>query len=328
MTQHSRPARFARLRVFLTALCFAGTADVLAAPMVYVPDSSTGKIAIVDSANGAMAGEIVTGRDPRGIAIHPDGNTLYVGNFEGKSLSIIDALSQQEKAHIPLPGIVQGVAVKPDGSAVYVANGNSVTVVNATSHAMVATIPVDGSPRGVIVSRSGQSVYTSNYAAGTLSILDSATHTKTATITLASGSYPGGLAEHPGSGRVYISGWGTNKLYVVDPQKRSVLTSITVGYRPGAVAMSPDGKFVYVCMGGELHGLGTGGCRGRRYREQQACRHDRHAAKQSVFDRSRHPSGWQQGVCHRLQRRSVDAGSRAEKYCRQDHGKFASLGNG
>jgi YVTN family beta-propeller protein len=102
MTQHSRPARFARLRVFLTALCFAGTADVLAAPMVYVPDSSTGKIAIVDSANGAMTGEIVTGRDPRGIAIHPDGNTLYIGNFEGKSLSIIDALSQQEKANIPL----------------------------------------------------------------------------------------------------------------------------------------------------------------------------------------------------------------------------------
>ena len=52
MTQHSRPARFARLRVFLTALCFAGTADVLAAPMVYVPDSSTGKIAIVDPDSG------------------------------------------------------------------------------------------------------------------------------------------------------------------------------------------------------------------------------------------------------------------------------------
>lgn len=218
--------------------------------MAYVPDSTAGKLSIVDTATGTNVGEIVIGRDPRSVAIHPDGSTLFVGNWETRSLSVIDVRARMERANIPLSSMVQAVAVKPDGSRVYVTNGNAVTVVNTQSNSVSATIPVDGSPRGIIVSRSGQFAYTSNSAAGTFSILDLATNTNAATIMLSSTGQPFGLVEHPGSGLVYVAGYGTNRLYVVDPQRKILITSIVVGNRPNAVALSPDGKFAYVSNGG------------------------------------------------------------------------------
>lgn len=247
--------RISRLRNAMPVLASAlvvlmtfGTS--LAGPMAYVPDATTGKVAIIDTAAGAKVGEIVTGRDPRGVAIHPSGKTLYLGNFEGKSLSVFDAQTLQEKANLALGGLVQGVAIKPDGSRVYVANGNYVSVIDTATNAVIATVPTAGTPRGILVARNGQYVYTSNYLSGKFSILDSTANTIVATLTLSSTSQPYGMAENPVSRMVYVTGYATNRLYVIDPVKRSLVKSIAVGYRPIAVAFSPDNKYAYVCNAG------------------------------------------------------------------------------
>src|ERR1700722_8686988 len=53
----------------------------------------------------------------------------------------------------------------------------------------------------------------------------------------------------PATGRVYASNEGANTISVIDLAKDTVVATIPVGNRPRGMALSPDGKTVYVTLG-------------------------------------------------------------------------------
>ena len=69
------------------ALC-AGAAQ--AAPFAYVPNEKSGTISIIDTATDTVSGEIPAGKRPRGIAISPDGKTIYVSDQPTNGVNVID----------------------------------------------------------------------------------------------------------------------------------------------------------------------------------------------------------------------------------------------
>src|SRR5439155_885281 len=105
--------------------------------------------------------------DPSGVAVSPDGQSVYVTNFHlqaNGTLAQYDVgaggkLTPKSPAMVAAGIAPEGVAVSPDGQSVYVANNDSNTVSQYDAGAggkltpkSPATVAGHGGPRGVAVS--------------------------------------------------------------------------------------------------------------------------------------------------------------------------------
>jgi YVTN family beta-propeller protein len=88
-----------------------------------------------------------------------------------------------------------------------------------------------------------QNAYITNTSAGTVSVIDTATNTVTATIAV--GGTDTGVAVSPDGSKVYIGSFDTNTVSVIATATNRVIATIAVP-SPLGVAVSPDGGKVYV----------------------------------------------------------------------------------
>ena len=86
--------------------------------------------------------------------------------------------------------------------------------------------------------------YVTNSEDNTVSVIDTATNTVTATVPV--GSYPWGVAVSPDGTKVYVANEGSNTVSVIDTATNTVTATVDVGINPLGVAVSPDGTKVYV----------------------------------------------------------------------------------
>src|ERR1017187_4935941 len=88
-----------------------------------------------------------------------------------------------------------------------------------------------------------QTAYIPNEGEGTVSVINVATNTVTATITV--GNYPYGVSVSPDGTRVYVTNAMDGTVSVINTATNGVLATIPVGYWPDYLAVSPDGSTVY-----------------------------------------------------------------------------------
>jgi len=86
--------------------------------------------------------------------------------------------------------------------------------------------------------------YIANLESNTVSVIDTATDTVTATVNV--GIEPSGAAVSPNGTRVYVTNCMSNSVSVVDAAKNKVIDTVYVGSYPWGVAVTPDGTKVYV----------------------------------------------------------------------------------
>src|SRR3989338_3703956 len=80
---------------------------------------------------------------------------------------------------------------------------------------------------------------------GTVSVINTADNTVTATVPVGSG--PFGVAAHPAVSFVYITNFGDDTVSVIDTSNNAVTSvELPVGFGPFGVAVHPAGTFVYV----------------------------------------------------------------------------------
>jgi len=108
----------------------------------------------------------------------------------------------------------------------------------------VIQLPAGSHPHGLAIDEAGQRVFVGNHWANTLSVIDAASLTVSATIPLPNATGPNGVAYLPGRDRVYVANRDSNNLSVVDPTAGSIVTTQNVGYLPDGVAVMDD--LVYV----------------------------------------------------------------------------------
>ena len=89
--------------------------------------------------------------------------------------------------------------------------------------------------------------YVTNVFASTVSVIDTASNTVTATVAVGSG--PFGLAITPDGTRAYIANLFDNTLSVIDTASNTVVATVALGNGPRAVAITPDGTRAYVTGG-------------------------------------------------------------------------------
>jgi len=139
------------------------------------------------------------------------------------------------------------------------AGSNTVSVIDTRSNRVIGSpIPVGDVPIGVAVAPGGRKVYVANNGTDTISVIDTAANIVIATIAV--GPNPFGVAVSPDSSKVYVANSGTcgscttppapfppDTVSVIDASTNTVIGSaIPVGSIPLGLAVTPDGRKVYV----------------------------------------------------------------------------------
>ncbi len=158
-----------------------------------------------------------------------------------------------------------GMAVTPDNRFVYVANNNnygladrdSVTVIDAQTNLPVTTIN-DASfaqPYTISINPAGTRAYVTNSNACSITIIDIATNTVTGTIAGGTLDGPSGMAITPDGSTGYVNNYGApcgvgsgngTTVSVINLNTNMITATLTVDQAPAALAITPDGAFVYV----------------------------------------------------------------------------------
>jgi YVTN family beta-propeller protein len=151
-------------------------------------DQCVGSLSIFDMDLKTQVGSVAVGWAPEGVAVHPNGQYVYVANSGDRTVSVMETvfnrvigiINLDEFGGAPQPLVPRGVAVSPDGYRLYVTDGASdrLFVIDTTAnHAVVGIVQLrlDDNPRtpyGVSVSPDNRRVYVANTASNTVSVVD------------------------------------------------------------------------------------------------------------------------------------------------------------
>ncbi|MDG4595274.1 MAG: PASTA domain-containing protein [Candidatus Contendobacter sp.] len=161
---------------------------LVARPPINVnPDQCVGSLSIFDVDLKTQVGSVAVGWAPEGVAVHPNGQYVYVANSGDRTVSVMETvfnrvigiITLDEFGGAPQPLVPRGVAVSPDGQRVYVTDGagDRLFVIDTTAnHAVVGIVQLrldDNArvPYGVSVSPDNRRVYVANTATNTVSVV-------------------------------------------------------------------------------------------------------------------------------------------------------------
>jgi YVTN family beta-propeller protein len=212
---------------------------------VYVANTISGHVTIIDAVTNTVLGSVISGSIPFGVAVHPSGNLVYLTNSGEDSVSVIDTTTRAVLKKIPVGVQPYGIAVNPAGTRLYVANHGStakdaVSVIDTATNTVITNIEVTSlsigtGPYGVVVNPAGTRVYVANNFSGYVAVIDPATNTMIDTIPV--GNQPIGVSLNSDGTRLYVAVKGTSSVVVIDTASNKVvlpLPGVPVGTSPFA----------------------------------------------------------------------------------------------
>lgn len=157
----------------------------------------------------------------------------YVTNQSTNVVHMLRTTDWLNVGNIPVGNSPAGIAIPTIGGFALVANkgGNSVSRIDLATSTVTATIPVPGNPTSVAITPDGARAY-----------------------VVQSTNCPAPPVPTPGPGPTPTPGGPTPgptpvppcTVAVIDTATNTVVTNVTVGHDPFAIAMAPNGGFAYV----------------------------------------------------------------------------------
>ncbi len=227
-------------------------AAALASATLAVPGIAAAKPPVVELLRKAETGSM-----PKGAALSPDGNSLYVTNFGQKdknNITVLDAHTLAPKGRIDLAGNVVESVLSPDGKTLYVSNfgRNSVEFVDLASKTVTREVKTDTHPKILVLSPDGRSLFAANWASASVTQID--VGSATVVRTLATGQQPRGMAMTR-SGTLFVANFNGASIDVFKGKDFSERTRVSACTIPRHLALSPDDKTLYVScyMASQVH---------------------------------------------------------------------------
>jgi YVTN family beta-propeller protein len=132
-------------------------------------------------------------------------------------------------------------------------NKNTVDFVSTCPWAITNRVPVGTAPVGATFTPDGKTVLVANSGSGSISFVDVASHTVTATLPLPAfngdPAMPNNIIITSDASMAYVTDHDGNPgglVYIVDLVKKAVVGQINVGAYPSGSALSPDGSQLWV----------------------------------------------------------------------------------
>jgi YVTN family beta-propeller protein len=203
----------------------------------------------IATATNTAAPPITVGSQPYGMAITPDGKTVYVANYGSGTVTPIATATNTAGPPITVGSGPFDIAITPDGKTAYVANLDSGTVTpiaTATNTAgppiTVGSVPLG--PFDIVITPDGKTAYVTDSGSGTVTPIATATNTAGPPITV--GSYPENIAITPDGKTAYVTDYDSGTVTPIATATNTAGPPITTGTAPERIVITPDGKTAYV----------------------------------------------------------------------------------
>jgi YVTN family beta-propeller protein len=215
--------------------------------------------------DNAKVGELAAGiNSPAQVALSKNSDTAYVTNFEDArtNISVIHTPTMTKLFDIGNAAMLKphGVSVTPDFRHVLVMNSfsDNITIIRTSDNTIVATVPVSGSvpqlpigylfqfePYQAAITPESRFAYITCRKSGEVRVLDIDSRTIVDSIKV--GATPLIPAITPDGGYVFVANRNSNSVSAIKTSTKKVEYTIeNVGVEPHGVAVSKDGKFLYV----------------------------------------------------------------------------------
>jgi len=261
-----------------TATPSAATTYVPDAPFVLLGHNTPADVPIQEFPTGGLFNNTPVNSNPyaqdmfvpfsalaAGLAISPDGSTLYVANYQNDSLSIVNTATRTVSNEVVFfaPGQAEAIGEMPYWPVVvsnsagapaktYVSSQRDGQVLVVSLSGSVNVINVGGEPNRMILSADQHRLYVANGDLDEIEVIDTKNDVVECRISVArpgyryKGSNPNSLALSPDGRRLYATLGGENAVAVIDVGSQQVLGRIPTGWYPSSVTVSADGKTLYV----------------------------------------------------------------------------------
>jgi YVTN family beta-propeller protein len=250
---------------------------------VYAVDTRRNAVLVFDPRTQSVS-SVRVGAGPIAIATNAAINRIYVANFEGGSVSVIDGTNDSVLATLGVGPRPYVVAVNPATNRIYVSNtfSNLITVIDGATNS--TTTVKAGSADAIGVDSRLDKVYLLGYEDTNLIVLNRvplvvgkipvgshawsmASNETTGTLyvtrvgsaelvivdevaglvtTVPTGAFPCGVAVNPVTNTVYVANHGDDTVTVIDGARRALIATVKVGQSPQAVAVDAKRNRVYV----------------------------------------------------------------------------------
>jgi YVTN family beta-propeller protein len=237
---------------------------------VYVSNEVSGDLSIIDARTPAVTATVPLGKRPRGLALAPDGRTLYVA-LSGSPMGgpgvdetklppadkSADGIGVVDVATRSLARVIRGVSdpeqlvVGADGKLLFVASEDrgELVVLAAVDGAVRTRIPVGAEAEGVNLAPDGTVVYVTSEAEHRVTVVD--TRTLRAVARMEVGIRPRSTAFSRDGARAYVLNEASADVSEIDTRALRVLRTLPLpaGSLPMSGAVGTDGTLLYVSTG-------------------------------------------------------------------------------
>ncbi len=195
-----------------------------------------------------------------GLAVSPDGRTLYAAQVYGKAVVSLELQSGRVVARRDLAAEAYSVALAPDGRLLYVSvwGGAKVAVLDPATLAPVALIAVGEHPNAMLFSKDARRLFVACANTNHVYVVDLKTRQVEERIGVAlspnapPGSTPNALALSPDGATLLVANADNNSVAVVDvgrPGDSRFQGFVPTGWYPTGVAFDHGGENLLVLSG-------------------------------------------------------------------------------
>ena len=218
--------------------------------VAYVTNAADGSISVIDLQTfSEVARWSIAEEASHGLALSPDGRTLYAGTGVDGELLGLDTRDGSVVRRIAANNNAHGIDSTDDGRYVFMGAGGT----NDSAHLLrLETSTGTTTPLGeglnpvghIDASPDGSRLYVANLATDTLTVLD--TTTLEVIRILPVGDGPNESRSTPDGRYVFVANWNSSDLTIIDAETLSTDRTIEVGEGTHGVAITPDGSEAWV----------------------------------------------------------------------------------
>ncbi|GBD93917.1 phosphoesterase family protein [bacterium BMS3Abin05] len=194
-----------------------------------------------------------------GLKSARNGKILYVATKTVKKLLKVSVPDKKILKALDFNSFLYDVVLTPSGKKLYASlwGGSAVAVVDPETLTLLKRIPVGDHPNKMALSSDGR-LFVANANTDNVSVIDTKTDSVIETISLKpyknapNGTAPNGLSITQDAKTLYVANADNNDVAVVDisrPGRSHILGLIPAGWYPTAVALSKDGRELFIANG-------------------------------------------------------------------------------
>lgn len=254
-----------------TLICVGLVATLQAAAEVpdafaYVTNQGGG-VTVLDARTLKFVGEIAVGKDPRGLAVTPDGRWLLTANQGSADVSVVDTGARKEIKRIAVGRNVEFMRISPDGLRAFVTYEPSseggppkkgapegdkddapaeVAIIDLSRWAVVGRIKAARETEAIEFSPDGKTLLVANEGDNTVGIYDLPTLRQIRSVDVALfGNRPRGIKIAPDGKTYVVTLENSNNLLLLDAGFKPIKT-VPTGQGPYGVAFDREGRYLWV----------------------------------------------------------------------------------